>query len=80
MRRWIEYLITFEPAREDFLVWLEEQKTALTKKITEAAKSGETEKLQPLGIELGIYESIRARFAAEFRERQSQITREENRR
>lgn len=72
MRIWQDYIMTHRPAQDDFLAWLEEIKQALVKKIVEESKTGNSSKVMPLAIELGVYEEIASRFRAEFREREAQ--------
>jgi len=73
MRLWIEYLMQYQPAQEDFLSWVEKSKQNIIKQMVIEAKSGDSVKITPLALELGIYTKIGETLAAEFREKQSQL-------
>ena len=79
MRRWIEYIMGFEPAHADFIAHLEEQKQEITRDIVKCSNKGEFDKIAPLAIKLGVYAEMQTRFQAEFRERQAQNQRTERR-
>ena len=78
MRKWIEYLMGYSPAHEDFIAWIVEVQNNIMKNTIKAAKANNPEKVIQLGMELAVYDSIRERFVAEFRELQSQTNFNQN--
>lgn len=72
MRKWIEYIMNYSPAYEDFNEWVGEVQNNLGRGIIRAARAGNTEKVNQLAVELAVYDSIREKFQGEFKEMQSQ--------